>query len=90
MFGFRTTLIDIVVNKVSTSSTRGLASTSPPNLPSPGTTGLSVASLTSMHLSGDGDLDLDTGLDVDNDLLDNLGGGVEAKRKNNSVSTSRL
>lgn len=30
-----------------------------------------------MHLSGDGDLDLDTGLDVDDDLLDDLGGGVE-------------
>lgn len=30
------------------------------------------------HLSGDGDLDLDTGLDVDNDLLDDLGRGVEA------------
>lgn len=30
------------------------------------------------HLSGDGDLDLDTGLDVDDDLLDDLGGGVEA------------
>lgn len=29
------------------------------------------------HLSGNGDLDLDTGLDVDNDLLDDLGGGVQ-------------
>lgn len=29
------------------------------------------------RLSGDGDLNLDTSLDVDNDLLDNLGGGVE-------------
>lgn len=34
--------------------------------------------LESAHLSSDGDLDLDTGLDVDNDLLDDLGGGVEA------------
>lgn len=30
------------------------------------------------HLSSDGDLDLNTGVDVDDDLLDNLGGGVEA------------
>ena len=29
------------------------------------------------HLCGDGDLNLNTGLDVDDDLLDNLGGGVE-------------
>ena len=29
-------------------------------------------------LSGNGDLDLDTGIDVDNDLLDNLGGGSKA------------
>lgn len=41
-----------------------------------------------MHLSGDGDLDLDTGLDVDDDLLDDLGGGVEAR--NNNVSKSLL
>jgi len=26
-----------------------------------------------VHLSSDGDLDLDTGLDVDDDLLDDLG-----------------
>lgn len=32
----------------------------------------------SYRLCGNGDLDLDTGLDVDDDLLDNLGGGVEA------------
>lgn len=31
-----------------------------------------------LHLSSDGDLDLDTGLDVDNDLLDDLGGGGKA------------
>lgn len=31
-----------------------------------------------MHLSSDGDLDLNTGLDVDNDLLDDLSGRVEA------------
>lgn len=30
------------------------------------------------HLSSNGDLDLDTGIDVDNDLLDNLGGGSKA------------
>lgn len=29
-------------------------------------------------LSSNGDLDLNTGLDVDDDLLDDLGGGVEA------------
>ena len=29
------------------------------------------------RLCGDGDLNLNTGLDVDDDLLDNLGGGVE-------------
>lgn len=29
------------------------------------------------HLSGDGDLNLNTGLDVDDDLLDDLGGGVQ-------------
>ena len=31
-------------------------------------------------LSSDGDLNLDTSVDVDNDLLDDLGGGVEAIR----------
>lgn len=31
-----------------------------------------------IHLSSNGDLDLDTGVDVDNDLLDDLGRGVEA------------
>jgi hypothetical protein len=29
------------------------------------------------HLSGDGDLNLNTSLDVDDDLLDDLGGGVK-------------
>jgi hypothetical protein len=29
------------------------------------------------HLSGNGDLNLNTGLDVDDDLLDNLGGSVQ-------------
>lgn len=33
------------------------------------------------HLSSNGDLDLDTGIDVDNDLLDNLGGGSKAATK---------
>ena len=33
----------------------------------------------STHLSGNGDLNLNTGLDVDDDLLDNLGGGVKAR-----------
>lgn len=32
------------------------------------------------HLSGNGDLNLDTGLDVDDDLLDDLGRGLEAVR----------
>jgi hypothetical protein len=31
-----------------------------------------------VHLSSDRDLDLDTGFDVDDDLLDDLGRGVEA------------
>jgi hypothetical protein len=30
-----------------------------------------------LRLSSDGDLNLNTGLDVDDDLLDNLGGGVQ-------------
>lgn len=30
------------------------------------------------NLGSNGNLDLDTGIDVDNDLLDDLGGGVEA------------
>jgi hypothetical protein len=30
------------------------------------------------RLSSDGDLNLNTSLDVDDDLLDNLGGGVQA------------
>jgi hypothetical protein len=33
---------------------------------------------TTVHLSSDRDLDLDTGFDVDDDLLDDLGRGVEA------------
>lgn len=42
-----------------------------------------------MHLSSNGDLDLNTSLDVDDDLLDDLSGGVKAE---SSVSThsSRL
>lgn len=59
---------------------RGLAFACPPYQPSPGTTAF-VLSLRSIRLSGNGDLDLDTGLDVDDDLLDDLGGGVEAKKK---------
>lgn len=31
-----------------------------------------------IRLSSDGDLNLDTSVDVDNDLLDDLSGGVEA------------
>jgi len=31
-----------------------------------------------MHLSSDGDLNLNSSLDVDNDLLDDLSGGVKA------------
>lgn len=34
-----------------------------------------------MHLSSNGDLNLNTGLDVDDDLLDSLGGGEQAIRK---------
>lgn len=37
-----------------------------------------VKSYASLHLSSNGDLDLDTGLNVDNDLLDDLGGGSQA------------
>lgn len=44
-----------------------------------------VFALDLRHLGGNGDLDLDTGLDVDNDLLDDLGRGVEAV---NHVSTT--
>lgn len=32
------------------------------------------------RLSSNGDLNLDTSVDVDNDLLDDLGGGVEAAK----------
>lgn len=34
--------------------------------------------IASLHLSSNGDLDLDTSLNVDNDLLDNLGRGSQA------------
>jgi hypothetical protein len=34
-----------------------------------------------VHLSSNGDLNLNTSLDVDDDLLDGLGGGEEAKEK---------
>ena len=40
-------------------------------------TGL-VPDTASTHLSGNGDLNLNTGLDVDDDLLDDLSGGVKA------------
>lgn len=38
-----------------------------------------------VYLSSNGDLNLNTGLDVDDDLLDDLGGGVEAAKKVASV-----
>jgi len=41
--------------------------------------GLVLFDTASTHLSGNGDLNLNTGLDVDDDLLDNLSGGVEAR-----------
>jgi hypothetical protein len=41
--------------------------------------GLVLCDTASTHLSGNGDLNLNTGLDVDDDLLDNLGGGVKAR-----------
>jgi hypothetical protein len=47
-----------------------------------------VCDTASTHLSGNGDLNLNTGLDVDDDLLDNLGGGVKARRSG-SVRYSR-
>ena len=39
----------------------------------------SIAEL--VHLSSNGDLNLNTGLDVDDDLLDGLGGGEQARKK---------
>lgn len=36
------------------------------------------------HLSGNGDLNLNTSLDVDDDLLDSLGGGEQAEKESNS------
>jgi hypothetical protein len=42
---------------------------------------LFVCDTASTHLSGNGDLNLNTGLDVDDDLLDNLGGGVKARSR---------
>ena len=47
------------------------------NLTSP--IALSHSHFSSQHnrSRGNGDLDLNTGLDVDNDLLDDLGGGVQ-------------
>jgi hypothetical protein len=38
-------------------------------------------------LCGDGDFDLDTGLDVDDDLLDNFGGSVEIDEAYIRIST---
>ena len=38
-----------------------------------------------VHLSSNGDLNLNTGLDVDDDLLDGLGGGEQAVRRSESV-----
>lgn len=40
-----------------------------------------------LRLCGDGDFDLDTSLDVDDDLLDDFGGGVEV---NQSLVDSQL
>lgn len=84
-FGSALPLLDISANVLSTSSsTREIvAPTSPPNfLAQPGHHSVSVSIASSLasstRLGGDGDLDLDTGLDVDDDLLDDLGGGVEA------------
>lgn len=37
-----------------------------------------IFTILELRLSSNGDLNLDTGVDVDNDLLDNLGRGVEA------------
>jgi hypothetical protein len=41
--------------------------------------GLVLFDTASTHLSGNGDLNLNTGLDVDDDLLDDLSGGVKAR-----------
>lgn len=41
--------------------------------------GLVPIDTASTHLSGNGDLNLNTGLDVDDDLLDDLSGGVKAR-----------
>lgn len=48
-------------------------------LPNVHRNGLVLPDTASTHLSGNGDLNLNTGLDVDDDLLDNLGGGVKAR-----------
>lgn len=37
--------------------------------------------LSVVHLSSNGNLNLNTGLDVDDDLLDGLGGGEQAVKK---------
>lgn len=47
-------------------------------LPTMRRTGLVLLDTASTHLSGNGDLNLNTGLDVDDDLLDDLSGGVKA------------
>lgn len=39
-----------------------------------------VFTILEARLSSNGDLNLDTSVDVDNDLLDDLGGGVEAAK----------
>lgn len=44
----------------------------------------SIAEL--VHLSSNGDLNLNTSLDVDDDLLDGLGGGEQAIGKSRSIS----
>lgn len=58
-----------------------------PSVPAqPGHHSVCLEYLGSNRLSGNGDLDLDTGLDVDDDLLDDLGGGVEAKKKTTALA----
>jgi hypothetical protein len=47
------------------------------------------AQVPTKRLCGNGDLNLNTGLDVDDDLLDNLGGGVEVDEAYGSLATSR-
>lgn len=90
-FRLRATLLDpdssVGAKEMSTSSTKFVTPSPPLSLlrsptsrpheaaAGPGRTSAQPPSSSTNHLGGDGDLDLDAGLDVDDDLLDDLGGG---------------